>query len=550
MNDGEPRARSREREEGEQVTEDIDHDDDAHRPSVARQRANLMRSRYDAAVGTIFENDSAVGSALRTHLSNRAAEPLRTTDAASSALATFSPSKRDAADRASPFYLAPNDDLTATLEKSVRASIADRSATSPGLRLRLTPSVTGALVKSSGGKPGRLPLGYLVGRLNDIPRPPLDPVATCLIEQEADERIAALDAPADAQPAGDPPHTPPADVAGSGSTATQPVDAVARTVEKLLDGIGPRTAGDVDVSPRADAAAVQAGIDSFALRAGPADVTAYYDFVKLSLALEDVWTEVLDDTLGAHAKQLYEETVKLKAFLGDTSRTRPISTVTDLTRLMGEVRELADIALDVTPSEIRPPSLGTADEPAQGTTVEAVLGNVVKAALDPAGAVAQAVGGDTLRAIVDPLGWTVGALAKVFAGKSQLTWSSFPGPLPGEGDTISVRFEAGAAPTGTVQIVITNRPQASWWKGIQFFEYGPGGAIRTNLRISNDPAYPEAWKRSSYNRLELAVTQLPNGVLEFQKAALAGVHTGFYVLNDLPARLTDGTRATFTWEKD
>jgi len=52
------------------------------------------------------------------------------------------------------------------------------------------------------------------------------------------------------------------------------------------------------------------------------------------------------------------------------------------------------------------------------------------------------------------------------------------------------------------------------------------------------------------NVMRLKPSQLINGVLEFQKAAIAGFHTGFYLLGGLDQQLKDRARVTFTWVKD
>jgi hypothetical protein len=101
--------------------------------------------------------------------------------------------------------------------------------------------------------------------------------------------------------------------------------------------------------------------------------------------------------------------------------------------------------------------------------------------------------------------------------------------------------------------VIENGPQAWWWKGIEFREFDTRGSVISNFRISNDPRDSGVWQADSYNRLPLYTPQLPNGVLEFQKAAPGigfGVHTGYYLLAGLPDRMPDRTRAIFRWEKD
>jgi hypothetical protein len=53
----------------------------------------------------------------------------------------------------------------------------------------------------------------------------------------------------------------------------------------------------VNGSPRPDDKSVQAKVDGFALKKGPADTTAFYDFHSLQIAFQYVWQQLLDETL-------------------------------------------------------------------------------------------------------------------------------------------------------------------------------------------------------------------------------------------------------------
>lgn len=50
-------------------------------------------------------------------------------------------------------------------------------------------------------------------------------------------------------------------------------------------------------SQRPDDKSVQAKVDSFSLKKGPADTTAFYDFHSLQIAFQHVWQQLLDETL-------------------------------------------------------------------------------------------------------------------------------------------------------------------------------------------------------------------------------------------------------------
>ena len=51
------------------------------------------------------------------------------------------------------------------------------------------------------------------------------------------------------------------------------------------------------VNQRPDDKSVQANVDSFSLKKGPADTTAFYDFHSLQIAFQYVWQQLLDETL-------------------------------------------------------------------------------------------------------------------------------------------------------------------------------------------------------------------------------------------------------------
>ncbi|MCD6679159.1 MAG: hypothetical protein LT102_00660 [Burkholderiaceae bacterium] len=66
----------------------------------------------------------------------------------------------------------------------------------------------------------------------------------------------------------------------------------------LADKTSSRFHGQADYkSQRPDDRSVQAKVDSFSLKKGPADTTAFYDFHSLQIAFQHVWQQLLDETL-------------------------------------------------------------------------------------------------------------------------------------------------------------------------------------------------------------------------------------------------------------
>jgi hypothetical protein len=370
-------------------------------------------------------------------------------------------------------------------------------------------------------------------------------VAHCRAGQQADELLGGITSSPSTGPTVDG-----AAVRSAGTGGSSDGDEIAGPLvhEKVEDLIGsmrpPESAVDFDVTPRADSGELQKSIATFELRSGPSDVTSYHDFTSLRVAFEGVWTELFDEQLGTLGRQLFEECVKLKSFAGVDPATDSVETLDDLRRLVDEVRGLAQITSEATPGGLRPGGDVAAEAVGQGTTAVDFAKSVL---------LGGPTGDKTVDTILNPGGALIEAIGNLFAGKQQLTWDSFPGPLPVAHDVITVRSEADVVPAGTVEIVIENSPQAWWWKGIEFREFDTRGTVVSDFRISNDPRDSGVWDSASFNRLPLYTTQLPNGVLEFQKAAPGigvGIHTGYYLLADLPARISDRMRVTFRWEKD
>ncbi|MHA7291351.1 hypothetical protein ACX80V_17145 [Arthrobacter sp. MDT3-24] len=515
--------------------------------------AEAPAGRYGAAVQQLFDSDDIVREALRDRLVDVTAQSLDLRRKAATAFSGFYPSRISTADREGSSYLAPGDDLVELLTKQMNVTFQEQRAvpTAGRLRLHLSPKLLKLIdtTNANDQRVGHISLDALLKLVRgSVPLPPTDPVSASHAPARADELLTAITAPPAEPQAGDEAADPPAPEP-SKTTKTTTKDepnrpeVLAKIKELLAAMRTPETAPVFEVPARADQGTVREGLSTFELRSGPADVTSYHDFTNLQIAFQGVWTEIFNGQLEDCGKKLYEEAVKLKTFARLDAEAQSIDTLDDLKRLMAEVRDLAQITIDATPGEIRPPT--TASSPvSQSTTAVDVAKNVL-------------LGGPTndplVNTILNPGGALIKAIGNLFAGKPQVTWDSFPGPLPVGNDVITVRFEPDAVPAGTVEFVIENGPQAWWWKGIEFREFDTRGNEISKFLISNDPRDPGVWQAESYNRLPLYTPQLPNGVLEFQKAAPGlgfGVHTGYYLLAGLPDKMPDRTRAIFRWEKD
>ena len=517
--------------------------------------ADAPAGRYGAAVQQLFDSDHIIREALRDRLVDVTAQSLDLRTKAATAFSGFYPSRISTADREGHSYLAPGDDLVELLTQQMNVRLQEQGAvpTAGRLRLHLTPELLKLIDTSNANDKivGRISLDALLELMRgSVPLPPTDPVSASHAGARADELLTAITAPP-AEPAepqagdeaADPPAREPSKTTKTTMDEPNRPEVLAKIKELLAAMRTPEAAPVFEVPARADQGTVREDLSTFELRSGPADVTSYHDFTNLQIAFQGVWTEIFNGQLEDCGKKLYEEAVKLKTFARLDAEAQSIDTLDDLKRLMAEVRDLAQITIDATPGEIRPPT--TASSPvSQSTTAVDVARNVL-------------LGGPTndplVNAFLNPGGALIKAIGNLFAGKPQLTWASFPGPLPVGNDVISVRFEPDAVPAGTVEFVIENGPQAWWWKGLEFREFDTFGNEIAKFLISNDPRDRGVWQADSYNRLPLYTPQLPNGVLEFQKAAPGlgfGVHTGYYLLTGLPDKMPDRTRAIFRWEKD
>ena len=521
-----------------------------------------------SAIDTVFRNDRSARDAMRKNLREGTEEPLSHRVRSADALANFTASRFSADERARPTYLAPGDDLTTSLEiVAVRA--AEKLAASSARRsvkLRPTDDLLELISDrddGDGAVVGKIDLGGLIDFISPDaairPTQTRDPDLTaCLAAREAESRMEEIHRSADpeghddedsAEPAPTPHDEDGHDGRDDGSSAAD--ELVARGVDVLMStATSPETRLHYAVPARSDADTLEHDISTFELRAGPSDVTSYHDFSSLQIAFEDVWTEVFDGQLASLGQELYQEYVRLRVYAGlDDRADRPIDTLDDLSGLLDEIRELGRMTQEATPGEFSDGADETGEAPVDPA---AAIGNV-KTFLDPFSLVSDSISDDTVRTLVDPVGATIDAIGRLLAGKPQLTWASFPGPLPVNGDIIRATFEEDVVPAGTVEIVLTNSPEAWWWKGIEFREFDATGKEVCIFRISNDARDADVWDAGSHDRLPLYTGQVTNALLEFKKAAPGlgfGVRTGYYLLAGLDQRLKDRMRVTFSWDKD
>jgi hypothetical protein len=535
-------------------------------------------------IGNIFQHDEAIDAALTANLKPRSIASQAVVDRANAAFSDFNPSALSATDRARPNYLRPADDLTESMTTLIStgtdAMRADPSYRS--LRLALSPEFK-QLIKEKKALQGsvlgsvdlRELIRFVTGRpgAGPLTRNPTLTACAAEVEVEAERRLQEVERSADQRPAD------PGPVVGGGGVAALAVASPSATevhgaAEVPGDADRTKASGGADAAklvrnqvslqmrtttspeqqvafgPRTSQQTDAKAVQTFELRDGPSDVTSYHDFSSLQIAFEHVWSEVFDSKLGTLGRELYQEYVKLKSFTDTEDDDRPISTLDDLRQLIDEVRTLSQLTNEGIPTTLTTAAGTTTAGKATGSTD---LKNIVKVALDPASVITDNIKDDTVRAMVDPAGALFDAVGKLLAGKPQLTWKSFPGPLPVNGDIIEVSVEENVMEAGVVAIAIANTKDTWWWKGLEFRELGADGSVVSNNKISTDPNDSDVWDPRSHNVLPLYTPQLRNGLLEFKKAASGigvGIHTGYYVLAGLDQGIKDRARVTFTWVKD
>jgi hypothetical protein len=502
------------------------------------------------AVDARFRTDAIVADALRSNLKARTKEAKSVADRVETAFKDFSPSSYSADDRARPTYLAPGDKLPELLEAAAKtgAESLRRGDSSRGIRLMRGRALNRLIKKpdaQSGSALGTIKLNDLVEYVSEAltaGASTLPTLRVCDAEEEAERRLKEIESHTDHadDAAATDPVTPtnggaPADTAGGLAAFTEAL--VKSKVDGLMGTVVPPEA-QYSVKPphRADDTEVAESLQTFELRDGPSDVTSYHDFNSLQIAFPNVWAEVFDGELEALGKQVYNEYVQLKIFAGYETKDTPVSTVSDLSRLIGEIQALSQITQEAMPSGSGARGSSTYNTPAGKNDLLDATWDVLSG---------DFLGSREAQWLLNPLGAAIGFLGSLFASMQQITWEFLEQRtrLPGGIDEISVGIEKDVLSAGTVEIVLKNLPTTATWKGIDFYELDRDGRPVDVVKITNDP-------RDKKSSMQLRNAQVKNGMLLFGKEIEFGQHKAHYFLVRLDEKLKDRARATFTWEKD
>jgi hypothetical protein len=500
------------------------------RPVADRPAA--LPSPQRAAIDAAFVDRRDLRQGLTDNLRTLRPDTEAVTSRVTAAFKAWNPSGMSADEAIARNFVADDADLADT-----EARIRDRRLTAltadpqgSGMTVQ-TNSGAGALVK--GGK-GTVKLGplheHITGRLDDlVVLPPTPATAVSVAAATADEVIAGIDG----QPAADKDKQD----GGNGAGGPKAVDAfVDVLVRRQVDSAtAPETRPRFDVIPtgeRTDATQAQI-LETFSLRPGPSDVTSVHDFNVLRIAFEHVWTRIFDDDVESLGRELYREYVGLKDFVGYDAPDFPITTIDDLRRLMGEIKDLSQIAQADVPPAIGGGTQGTTQPPKSGDDLEN----------DLRGAGAVATGGLSL--LVE---YAIREIGKA-GQKPVLTWDDVDGGVLNRGDRIKATVVDNVAAPGTVELVLltdgnSHKKEFSFQTYVQ--ETGQFVNVVFVTNYTNGAQFVDGGQHlRGTGTIQTSV--IPIGMIEFASEETATIALGRYVLGGLGDRLKDRSRVTFYW---
>jgi hypothetical protein len=277
------------------------------------------------AVDTFFKNNDSVRAALSRNLKERAAVSLKAADKAKAAFAQFVPSKYSHAERTRRNFVLPEANSVRTTRAVVDKGVEAIRASAPSRAMKI--HVEGGLkdiVDTKGGKGsvvGKLALAdlmaYVAAKTSSTLTLNADPAFTeCQAEMEAQRRLDQVMGNDDNVPA------PGVDVplAEAGDAAALTADALVnqQVGTQMATATSPESRVAFNVPARSNVEQTGKSIETFELRAGPADVTSYHDFNNLQIAFEHVWTEIFDGRLKALGEELYHESASRRTAAAST----------------------------------------------------------------------------------------------------------------------------------------------------------------------------------------------------------------------------------------
>jgi hypothetical protein len=312
-----------------------------------------------------FKEDTKVQQKYSEHLAARTQKAIPNALRADAAFTHFAPSKFTQREREPRRFLAPGENLAATMTRLANDGVDRlRSDTNrQGLRVELTSDFKN-LLNAPGGDAGLQTidlvtvLNIVAAKLPAAPTLRDDPALTaCAAALEVQNRIDAIEGKKTAPPANKDPNS---DSARKDAEPASAKDFVTKHVHDLLANVPSPEEPPVLASPAAaDHGQVKQNIQNFELRSGASDVTSYHDFNSLQIAFEHVWSEVFDERLGQLGRELYCTYIDLLDFVGnptDPKTGQPIkasltvTSIEDITNLIQDASMLGRVTDNATPS--------------------------------------------------------------------------------------------------------------------------------------------------------------------------------------------------------
>jgi len=499
------------------------------------EKAASQPSTISIAIDASFQADARVRQALTENLKPLRAESDGVTARLQKAFEKFDPSNLSAEERALRHYVAPGADPSSALDTVIMNRVnalrtADRSL---GLTLRDTAELR-SLIKADaeprGSRRGVVDLGELIGFLD---RKSTSSSLTAdsgptpfTAEIEADRLLDIAEGKTD-------PVTERFAVA-----AVVDRDVAQLVADSVNVQMGPVTAPESPLSygkiPNGsnDDTVQRDILQTFELRPGASDVTAYHDFHTLQIAFQHVWSRIFDGQLTSLGRDLYREYVRLKDFSGSPAPDLQVGTLADLRRLIDEIKKLSQFVDDETPAGLRP----AGSEQKTGGLPTPTPEDVVR------GGVGAATGGVSLF-----IEWAFNELIQLGNRPVRVTWTDFPLKFnEGRGNIIELGPpEINALPQGTVEIILETDTN-SYKKKISFQQWDR----KTQRAVYSVDLQNFGGGHGPVDRLVLNFAQVQDATLKFisEDEIVNELLLGRYVLGDLTTRLQDRTRLTFRWK--
>jgi hypothetical protein len=334
--------------------------------TIPAQPSNQVASALTpGSIDTIFRQDADLRKTFTTNLKQRSVEVKNSKDAATLAFKTFDASSMSADERKQRGYLAPDGDLEEALNDIIKedTKALSRSKIKRSLALRDTKELRSLItpVRGRNGLIGRVRLARMKEFIDNkafILYNPRHVYTACEAEVEAARHLAQIEG-TDGKTDGQKEQGKKDGQKEQNNETRQGSYADAAGLAKEQVSIQMETATSPEsklafnVTSRSDQNETQKHIDSFELRDGASDVTAFHDFSSLQIAFRHLWREIFDGRLTEMGEELYANYVKLSDMTYKDRRYKNIRTVDELKKLMAEIRHLLTNAQNVTPFDLK-----------------------------------------------------------------------------------------------------------------------------------------------------------------------------------------------------